>query len=162
MRWRSIVPRGEDFSVSSASGRPRRWQRSEFNIFRTISTRYMDNDVYHHVNNAAYYSFIDTTVSGWLWDNQLVVPGESAVIGLAVSSACDFFDSLAFPETIECGLRAGRIGNSSVQYDVGIFRVGQSEAAAQGRFVHVYVDALSRRPVALPEYLRAGLARLVV
>lgn len=142
--------------------RPHRWLRDDFKIFRMIATRFSDNDIYAHLNNAAYYSYIDTTVSGWLWDNELVIPGKSPVIGLAVSSACDFFDSPAFPETIACGLRAGRIGNSSVQYEVGIFREGQSEAAAQGRFVHVYVDAANRRPVALPEYLRAGLARLVV
>lgn len=148
--------------MNDTASRPRRLKRDDFRVFRTITMRYSDNDVYHHINNTVYYSWIDTTVSGWLWENGLVIPGESPVIGLAVSSACDFFESLAFPGAVDCGLRTGRIGTSSVQYEVGIFAVGASEAAAQGRFVHVYVDAANRRPVPLPEQLRAGLARLGV
>ncbi|MGL4494237.1 MAG: acyl-CoA thioesterase [Beijerinckiaceae bacterium] len=148
--------------MADAPAKPPRWHRADFRIFRSITLRYSDNDVYHHVNNTIYYSWIDTTVSGWLWENGLVVPGKSPVIGLAVSSACDFFESLAFPGTISCGLRTGRIGQSSVHYEVGIFREGASEAAAQGRFIHVYVDAATSRPVPLPETLRDGLRALVV
>lgn len=148
--------------MTDNKARPRRMTRADFKVFRTITTRFADNDIYHHVNNATYFSYLDTTVSGWLWESGLVVPNKSAVIGLAISSACDFFDSLAFPGVIDCGLRTARVGNSSVQYDVGIFREGASEAAAQGRFVHVYVDAATRRPVPLPDHLRAGLARLSV
>ncbi|MGL4323614.1 MAG: acyl-CoA thioesterase [Beijerinckiaceae bacterium] len=142
--------------------RPQRLTRADFKHFRTITTRFADNDIYAHVNNAAYFSYLDTTVSGYLWESRLVVPGESSVIGLAVSSACAFFDSLAFPEIIECGLRTSHIGTSSVHYEVGIFQAGASKAAAQGRFVHVYVDAATRRPVAVPQALRDGLARLAV
>ncbi|WP_342360401.1 thioesterase family protein [Terrarubrum flagellatum] len=142
--------------------KPSPHSRDQYAVFRTITTRFIDNDVYAHVNNAVYYSYFDTTVSGWLLEQGLVIPQKSPVIGLAVNSACDYFDSLAFPDILESGLSVTRIGRSSVQYGVGIFKQGASQAAAQGVFTHVYVDASGGRPVALPELLRAGLQRLVV
>lgn len=137
--------------------RPRPHARDRYAVFRAVTTRYMDNDPYRHVNNAVYYSFFDTTVSGWLWEEGLVVPQQSDVAGLVVSSSCDYFDSVAFPDALECGLRVARIGRSSVQYGVGVFKQGASKAAAQGLFTHVYVDARTNRPVALPAPLRAAL-----
>jgi acyl-CoA thioester hydrolase len=134
--------------------------RADYVAFRAMSTRFNDNDVYGHVNNAAYYSYFDTAVSGWLWEQGLVVPHSSPIVGLTVSSSCDYFGSIAFPDVIETGLRVDRIGSSSVRYGIGIFKQGASQAAAQGQFTHVYVDQ-GRRPVALPAALREGLMRLV-
>ncbi len=142
------------------SEKPTPHRRADYVAFRTITTRFLDNDVYGHVNNSVYYSWFDTTVSGWLWEQGLVVPNQSPVVGLTVSSACDYFDSVEFPGNVETGLRVDRIGSSSVRYGVGVFREGASQAAAQGQFTHVYVDA-SRRPVALPAHLREGLRRLM-
>ncbi len=141
--------------------KPRPHSRDRYAAFRAITTRFLDNDVYGHINNAVYYSYFDTTVSGWLLEQDLVVPQRSEIIGLAVNSSCDYFDSLAFPDALEAGLRVARIGNSSVQYGVGIFKQGASQAAAQGLFTHVYVDARSNRPVALPDRLRQGLQSLL-
>lgn len=144
-----------------SAGKPTPHGRERYAAFRAVTTRYMDNDPYRHVNNAVYYSFFDTTVSGWLWEKGLVVPHQSDIIGLVVSSSCDYFASVAFPDAIECGLRVARIGNSSVQYGVGVFRQGASEAAAQGLFTHVYVDARTSRPVALPAAFRDALQVLL-
>ncbi|MET0605519.1 MAG: thioesterase family protein [Beijerinckiaceae bacterium] len=140
--------------------KPKPRSREDYVVFRTITTRFLDNDVYGHVNNSVYYSYFDTTVSGWLWEQGLVVPQQSSIVGLTVSSSCDYFDSLEFPGTIETGLRVDRIGSSSVRYGVGVFKRGASQAAAQGQFTHVYVDG-GRRPVPLPAALRDGLLRLV-
>lgn len=142
--------------------KPVRLTRADYVVFRPITTRFADNDIYGHINNAVYYSYFDTTVSGWLWEQGLVVPRESDVIGLAVNSACDYFDSLSFPDALDAGLRVERIGTSSVRYAVGVFKSGASEASAQGVFTHVYVDARAHRPVALPERLREGLKRLLL
>jgi acyl-CoA thioester hydrolase len=135
--------------------------RAAYAVFRSVTTRWMDNDVYGHVNNAVYYSFFDTAVSGWLLEQGLVVPRVSSIVGYVVHSACDYFDAIGFPDAIETGLRVDRIGNSSVRYGVGVFRAGASVAAAQGVFTHAYVDAGSGRPVVLPVELRQGLAPLV-
>lgn len=144
-----------------ASEKPKPHGRDRYAGFRAITTRFIDNDVYGHVNNAVYYSWFDTAVSGWLWEQGLIVPQESEIIGLAVNSSCDYFDSVAFPDALESGLRVARIGNSSVQYGVGVFKQGASQAAAQGLFTHVYVDARTNRPVPLPDRLREGLRTLL-
>ena len=135
--------------------------RNDFAVFRQITTRWMDNDLYGHVNNATYYSFLDTVVSGHLVDAGIIEPGKSEVIGLAVASSCSYFAPVSFPELVTGGLRVDRIGNSSVTYGVGIFRDGDDLAAALGQFTHVYVDAVERRPVTLPDNLRAILEPLV-
>lgn len=121
----------------------------------------MDNDLYGHVNNATYYSFFDTVVSGYLVDQGIIKPGKSAVIGLAVASSCSYFAPVAFPDEISGGLRVERIGNTSVTYGVGIFRDNEQQAAALGQFTHVYVDAETHRPVPLPDALQALLQPLV-
>lgn len=142
------------------SGRPSPPTRADFPHFRQITTRWMDNDLYGHVNNATYYSFLDTVVSGYLVDAGVIDPGRSKVIGLAVSSSCSYFAPVSFPELVTGGLRVERIGTSSVTYGVGIFRDDDQDAAALGQFVHVYVDEATRRPVPLPETLRKALEPL--
>ena len=134
--------------------RPQPPARAACPVFRQITTRWMDNDLYGHVNNATYYSFFDTVVSGHLVDAGFIDPGKSPVIGLAVASNCSYFAPVSFPDLITGGLRVERIGNSSVTYGIGIFRGDEEVAAALGQFVHVYVDAETQRPVPLPAELR--------
>lgn len=122
----------------------------------------MDNDVYGHVNNVTYYSYFDTVVNQYLLEQGVLKIGESAVIGLVVDTGCQYFSSLAFPDAIEAGLRVAKLGNSSVRYEVGIFLKDAEVASAQGHFVHVYVDAENRRPVALPQGLRVALGALAL
>jgi len=137
-------------------------ERADYRAFRAITTRWADNDVYAHVNNVVYYSFFDTVVNGWLIANALLRPAEGPVIGLVAETQCRYFAPLAFPDAIEGGLRADRIGRTSVTYGIAIFREGAAHAAAAGHFVHVYVDAASRRPVPLPQALRDALPALQV
>jgi acyl-CoA thioester hydrolase len=137
-------------------------RRADYRAFRTVTTRWMDNDAYGHVNNAAYYSFIDTAVTVWLIDNGILTPGGGGPIGLAVETGCRYFSAIAFPDTITAGIRIGRRGTSSVRYEVGLFRNEEDTASAEGHFVHVYVDPATRRPVPLPEPLARALDVLVV
>ncbi len=132
-------------------------QRSDYRHFQPITTRWHDNDVYGHVNNVTYYSFFDSAVNTYLIEvGGLDIHGGS-VVGFVVSSSCDYFASIAFPERIEVGLRVGKLGNSSVQYELAVFKVGEEHACAAGRFVHVFVDRQSNRPVPIPASLRAAL-----
>ncbi|MDN5843880.1 MAG: acyl-CoA thioesterase [Alcaligenaceae bacterium] len=135
--------------------------RDDVKIFVPITTRWMDNDVYGHVNNVTYYSFFDTAVNRCLIDMGMLDIEHSGVIGLVVETGCTYFASLAFPDEIEVGFRVARLGTSSVRYELGVFRQGESSAAAQGYFVHVYVDRETRRPAPIPDDLRAKLAGLV-
>jgi acyl-CoA thioester hydrolase len=126
-----------------------------------IPTRWHDNDVYGHVNNVQYYAFFDTVINAWLIrEGGLDIHGGD-VIGLCAESHCAFHAALAFPETVEAGLRVGELGRSSVRYEIALFGEGASEPAATGWFVHVFVDRASRRPVDIPPPLRAALERLV-
>jgi len=143
------------------SRRPVRTSRADYAQFRTVPTRWMDNDVYGHVNNVSYYSFFDTAVNGFLIEGGALDIEASPVVSLVVETGCVYFESLAFPEPVEVGLAVDRLGGSSVRYRIGVFRRGGSEAAAQGHFVHVTVDRATRRPVPLPEPLRALLTGLV-
>ena len=138
-----------------------RGTRADYRFFLPIPTRWMDNDVYGHVNNVTYYSFFDSAVNTYLIEVGGLDIHEGEVIGFVVSSSCDYFASIAFPERIEIGLRVGKLGNSSVQYELAIFKQGEDEACAAGRFVHVFVDRASNRPVPIPETLRQALARLL-
>jgi acyl-CoA thioester hydrolase len=142
------------------SDRPVPELRSAYPHFLAITTRWMDNDIYGHVNNVQYYAFFDTVVNGYLIAKGVLDPPTSAVIGLVVETQCNYFESLSFPDAVDAGLRVARIGASSVRYEVGLFRTGADRAAAQGHFVHVYVDRATRRPVRLPEELRRALAPL--
>ena len=124
---------------------------------RAIPTRWADNDIYGHVNNAAYYGFFDTAVNCFLIEEAGLDIQGGRVIGLVVETGCNYFAALAYPETVEAGVRVARIGNSSVTYQIGLFREGEDEPAAQGHFVHVYVDRDTRRPVSLPDNMRQAL-----
>ncbi len=141
--------------------RPSPQLRSAYRHFRPITTRWMDNDVYGHVNNVHYYSFFDTVVNGYLVGEGALDPLRSPVIGLVVETRCSYFESVSFPDEIQAGLRVRRIGASAVTYEIGLFRNTATQAAAQGHFVHVYVDRATRRPVSLPDPLRRALAPLV-
>jgi acyl-CoA thioester hydrolase len=121
----------------------------------------MDNDIYGHVNNVVYYSWFDTAVNGWLIDQGVLDIHAGSVIGLVVETQCNYFAPLAFPQTIEAGLRVAQLGQSSVRYEVGLFAQGEALSAAAGHFVHVYVDRSSRRSVPLPEPLRTTLETLL-
>jgi acyl-CoA thioester hydrolase len=136
--------------------------RSDYRAFRTIATRWMDNDAYGHVNNVVYYSWFDTVVNAWLVDAGLLDITGGETIGLVVETGCRYNRSVAFPENIEAGVRIARLGNSSVRWEVGIFTEGHAEPAATGFFVHVYVDRVSRRPRPLPDHWRERLADLLV
>jgi acyl-CoA thioester hydrolase len=126
-----------------------------------IPTRWMDNDIYGHVNNVTYYSYFDTVINAYLIaEGGLDIHG-GAVIGVAAESFCRFRRSIAFPQTVEAGLRVGKLGNTSVRYEIGLFVAGEPAIAAEGHFVHVFVDRTTMRPVPIPDGLRAALARLV-
>jgi len=143
------------------SDRPARPDRSAFRLFRPIATRWMDNDAYGHVNNVHYYSYFDSAVNGWLVEKGLLAIAESPVIGLVVESGCTYFESVAFPETLEAGIAVAHLGRSSVRYRIGIFKAGAGQAAARGHFVHVYVDRATQRPVEIPAKTREALRQLV-
>jgi acyl-CoA thioester hydrolase len=131
--------------------------RSAYKLFRSIGTRWSDNDAYGHVNNVVYYSWFDTAVNAWLIEHGVLDIHHGDTIGLVIETHCNYFESLAFPQTVEAGLRIARLGNSSVRYEIGLFAQGSDTAAAQGHFVHVYVNKQTRRPVALPDNLRSLL-----
>lgn len=134
--------------------RPEAKKRSDFKHFHTITTRWMDNDAYGHVNNVVYYSWFDTVVNQFLIANDVLDIEHSKVIGLVIETQCNYFASVAFPDRIAAGLRVTKLGNSSVRYEVGIFREDEESAAAQGHFVHVYVDRETRRPASIPDNMR--------
>ena len=136
--------------------------RSDYLHFQPITTRWHDNDLYGHVNNVTYYSYFDSAVNAYLIEVGGLDIHDGAVVGFVVSSNCDYFASIAFPERIEIGLRVGKLGNSSVQYELAVFKAGEDEACAAGRFVHVFVDRASNRPVTIPEPLRTALTALLV
>lgn len=140
--------------------RPRPNAREAYPVFRSISTRWADNDVYGHVNNVIYYSWFDTAVNAWLIERGALDIEHGPVIGLVVETQCNYFAPLSFPQTVEAGIRVSRRGRSSVHYEVGLFAQGAPLAAAQGHFVHVYVDRTTRRPVALPATLLSVLEPL--
>lgn len=131
--------------------------RTDYHAFRTITTRWMDNDVYGHMNNVVHYSLFDTAVNGWLIEEGVLDIRKGEQIGLVVETGCRYFAEMAFPDTIRAGIRVAKLGNSSVRYEVGLFRNDEPEAAAEGFFVHVYVDAATRRPASLNAALRAKL-----
>ena len=124
--------------------------RSAYLAFETLTTRWMDNDVYGHVNNVVYYSFFDTAVNRYLIHAGVLDIHQGAVIGLVVETQCHYFTPLQFPQVIEAGLRVAHVGRSSVRYEVGLFAAQEPLTAAAGHFVHVYVDRQTRRPTPLP------------
>lgn len=127
--------------------RPAPLSRDALKVHRRLATRWMDVDVYGHVNNVVYLSFFDTAVNGWLIENGVLDPRGREPVFLVVETQCSYFSELVFPDEIIAGLRVARLGKSSVTYDIALFSSGSDVASAQGRFVHVLVDAASRRPV---------------
>ena len=133
--------------------------RNAYRVLRPITTRWMDNDAYGHVNNVVYYSWFDTAVNAYLIEQGALDIHGGDTIGLVIETQCNYFAPLAFPQTVEAGIRVAHMGASSVRYEVGIFGGGPL-CAAKGHFVHVYVDAHTRRPTALPEKLKTVLETL--
>ena len=134
--------------------------RADYRHFLAVSTRWMDNDVYGHVNNVVYYSYFDTVVNQYLIERGVLDIVSSAVVGLVVETQCHYFRPISFPDIVHAGLRVSRLGTSSVRYEIGIFRNDEMQAAARGHFVHVYVDRASNRPAPLSDQLRAALEPL--
>jgi acyl-CoA thioester hydrolase len=140
--------------------KPQPEPRSAYHAFRPITTRWMDNDVYGHVNNVVYYSWFDTAVNAHLIEQGVLDIERGATIGLVIETQCNYFAPLAFPQTIDAGIRVAHIGSSSVRYEVGLFAAGEPLTAAKGHFVHVYVSRDTRRPVPLPPALKNLLETL--
>ncbi|MDH4378100.1 MAG: thioesterase family protein [Ramlibacter sp.] len=140
--------------------RPQPEPRSAYRVFRTIGTRWADNDVYGHVNNVVYYSWFDTAVNAHLIEQGALDIHAGSTIGLVIETQCNYFEPLAFPENVEAGIRVSKLGASSVRYEVGLFAQGAAQTAARGHFIHVYVDRETRRPAPLPEKLRTLLETL--
>jgi len=135
--------------------------RDRYIHFTPVQTRWMDNDLYGHVNNVTYYSYFDTVVNRYTVEEGGLDIHDGPVIGLVVESMCQYHQPTAFPDALEAGLRIGRLGRSSVRYEIGIFQQESDTPVASGHFVHVFVDRTTRRPVDIPEHLRAGMARLL-
>jgi acyl-CoA thioester hydrolase len=143
------------------SERARPEAREAYRHFTRLSTRWMDNDVYGHLNNVVYYSLFDTAVNGYLIESGALDIQRSEVIGLVVETHCNYFSPVEFPTAIDAGLRVARIGTSSVRYEIGLFAQGEPATAAHGHFVHVYVDRATRRPTPLPDALQRALQGLL-
>jgi acyl-CoA thioester hydrolase len=141
--------------------KPQPESRPAYRAFRTINTRWMDNDAYGHVNNVVYYSWFDTVVNAHLIEQGVLDIHEGQTIGLVIETQCNYFAPIEFPQTVEAGLRVARLGTSSVRYEVGLFIQGDSMTAAKGHFIHVYVDRKTRKPVAVPGPLKSVLEKLI-
>lgn len=142
------------------SSRPTPQTRSSYKAFRDIPTRWMDNDAYGHVNNVVYYSWFDTAVNALLIEEGALDIQGGEVIGFVVETQCNYFSPLAFPQLVQAGIRVAHAGSSSVRYEIGLFAQDSDVAAAQGHFIHVYVDRATHRPVALPAALNRVLTML--
>jgi acyl-CoA thioester hydrolase len=137
-------------------------RRANYRHFLTIPTRWMDNDVYGHVNNVTYYSYFDTVVNEYLMRFTGLDYRARAPVGMVVETGCRFHSEIAFPDVLDVGLRVARLGTSAVTYEIGVFRQGREEPSATGHFVHVYVVPGEMKPVPIPAPVRTGLAPLVV
>lgn len=136
--------------------------RDQFRHFLTIPTRWMDNDIYGHVNNVVYYSYFDTAVNQFLIEAGVLDIHKGEVVGFVVDSGCAYFAPLAFPDAVHAGIRVAKLGNSSVRYEIALYRNNDPLPAAAGHFVHVYVERASNRSVPIPEAVRAVLTSLVI
>ncbi len=142
--------------------RPVPENRNAYRHFQSIPTRWMDNDVYGHVNNVVYYSYFDTVVNQYLIEQRALNIETSKVIGLVVETHCQYFASITFPDVVHAGLRVAKLGKSSVRYEIGLFRNEEQIASAQGYFIHVYVGRASRRATSLPADMRAALEKILI
>ncbi|HKB68423.1 MAG TPA: thioesterase family protein [Pyrinomonadaceae bacterium] len=135
--------------------------RAEYSHYTSLPTRWMDNDIYGHVNNALYYAFFDTAINEYLIAEGGLDITAGTVVAFAAESQCQYLRPFAFPGTIEIGMRVGKLGNSSVRYELAIFKQGENFASAVGYFVHVFVDRETQKPVPMPTAIRTALERLV-
>jgi acyl-CoA thioester hydrolase len=131
--------------------------RSEFKVWRRLTTRWADNDMYGHVNNTVFYEWFDTAVNAWLMEQGMLDIEQGDPIGLVVSTHCSYFAPLSFPQDVDVGLVAAEVGRSSIRYRIGVFGAGSQTAAAQGEFVHVVVDRATRKSVQVPPAWRRKL-----
>ena len=136
--------------------------RSDYNYFFKMSTRWNDNDIYGHLNNVIYYELFDTAVNKWLIKNNLIDTKNGNNIGLIVRSGCNYFSSFEYPEDIDAGIRVTKIGNSSVRYEVGLFKPNDDMASADGFFIHVYVDRVKNKPISLDYEFKKKLDTIFV
>lgn len=134
-------------------------RREHYAYFSTIETRWMDNDIYGHVNNVTYYSYFDTVANRYLIEQGGLDIHADDVVGFVVASSCQYLSPIAFPSTIEAGFRVNRLGSSSVEYGIGIFTRGQEHASAYGTFTHVFVDRRTNKSTTIPESIRAALSQ---
>jgi acyl-CoA thioester hydrolase len=139
------------------SERPAPSTRSAYRVFRSIPTRWLDNDIYGHMNNAIHYTLFDTSVNCWLIENELLDIHGGGRIGLVVETGCRYFAEMGYPDMITSGLKVARLGSSSVRYEIGLFRNDEETAAAEGFFIHVYVDRTTRKPAPLEAPFRQAL-----
>ena len=151
-----------EWRAMNTPARPQAEPRDAYRVFRTITTRWMDNDQYGHVNNVIYYSWFDTAVNAHLIEQGALDTAGGSTIGFVVETQCHYFAPLAFPQNVVAGIRVAHMGSSSVRYEVGLFAEDGATTAARGHFVHVYVDRATQRPVPLPDALKAVLAPLLV
>jgi acyl-CoA thioester hydrolase len=131
--------------------------RSDYAVFYSVSTRWVDNDIYGHVNNAVYYTYFDSAVNQYLIEQGELDIHSGDVVGFVVNSGCEYSSPVAYPDQLEVGIRADKIGNSSVQYGVAVFKKGATEASAHGHFVHVFVDKASNKAVSIPATIHTAL-----
>lgn len=136
--------------------------RSEYNYFTKVSTRWNDNDIYGHMNNIIYYALFDTAVNKWLINNNLIDIKNGKNIGLIVQSGCDYFSSFSYPDDIDAGIRVTKIGTSSVRYEVGLFKETEQNASADGFFIHVYVDRKTNIPLPIDYNFNKALDTIFV
>ena len=150
------------------SGRPKLYSRrakvnrDDFTVFYPVYTRWMDNDVYGHVNNVTYYSYFDSTINRYLIEQGGLDIHAARIVGYVVSSSCQFRRPVAYPDAISVGLRVAQLGNSSVTYELGVFKESENEAAAYGQVVHVFVDRERNRSVGIPSPIRHCLEEILV
>ena len=138
-----------------------RSRREDYRTFRKIPTRWMDNDIYGHLNNVVHYSLFDTAVNTWLIENGVLDIHHGEQVGLIVETGCRYFAEMAFPDLVTAGIRVGRLGTSSVRYEIGLFCNDEDEAAAEGFFIHVYVEKATRKPQPLRPALRTALETIL-
>lgn len=137
-------------------------RRADYKAFYPISTRWSDNDIYGHVNNVTYYAYFDTAANRYLIEEGGLDISDGTIVGYVVNSGCQYHAPITYPEGIEAGVRVDKLGNSSVQYGIAIFREGEDEAAAHGHFVHVFVERAANKSVPIPDNLRAALQKILV
>jgi acyl-CoA thioester hydrolase len=142
--------------------RPEIPTRDDYKVFYPITTRWADNDIYGHVNNVTYYAYFDTAANRYLIEEGGLDISDGTIVGYVVNSGCQYHAPITYPETIEAGVRVDKLGNSSVQYGIAIFKAGEDVAVAHGHFVHVFVERAANRSVPIPDNLRTALARLLV